>query len=559
MIRRILMSLVVCLTTAEGAPLPPETAVKIDEVFAEWSGTRTPGCAIGIMRDERLVFARGYGMADLERGIAISPDTVFGIQSTSKQFVAFAVALLERDGKLSVDDDVRKYVPELPDYGETITIRHLLEHTSGLRCIGILTQDQGVRRDEPLSDDYLLRLIARQRKLNHPPGEADSYTNSGYFLLHQIVERVSGKKLGEFAQERIFVPLGMKSTRFRLEHDEIVPARAQGYQRRSDGAWHLAGNAKGNVFTTVKDLALWSANFATPVVGDRKLIDRMTTWGMLDSGHRTDWGWGLSPIRYRGLEGIYFSGGGFDGTSVFVRFPRENFGMSLLCNGSLTFNAEDLGRKVVDVVLAEEIARAEKVATAPAAVVDPSPVDVATEELQRVAGLYFTTDRGPWRREFRLENGVLKVVASPELIVDLIPLGNDRFRVKGAKTEYLFAADRVTRIPPGEPTAILHRVNAEKPAKLEDFAGIFWNDEVEASIRFSVSDGKLRYSIADTEGKGSLEPIFADAFEDGPLVFRFKRDPAGRVVGLSKHWDRVWDLEYVKLPPGLRAGSRREE
>lgn len=548
--RRVLfiLTLIACSCAAVAA----EKEKEIDAVF-DWAGTNSGGCALSLLREDVPVLTRSYGMASLEHHIAITPRSVFGIQSTSKQFTAMAVVLLIQDGKLTFDDDVRKYVPELPDYGATITIRHLLEHTSGLRDIAILLQDQGLRRDEPLSDKYLLDLILRQKALNHPPGAAQSYTNSGYFLLALIAGRVAGEPVATFMNRRIFEPLGMRDTRYRADGDSVVERRVTGYRRGEDGVWRISGNARHNVFTTLEDMVRWNGNFAKPVVGGEEAIRWMTTWGKLSSGQTTEWGLGLSPLRYKGLEGYYFSGGGQDGTSLFVRLPQQKVSLIVLCNSGLEFNAEPLGQKVIDIVLANEIAAA-GAKTPPAPPADPAAVPVARAELQRYAGLYFSTYGGPWTRDIRELDGKLKVVLSPERSVELIPLGNGRFRAPGSTTEYQFSDGRLQRSSDNEPVMELIRVDPAKPASVDELAGRFYNDEVEAGVEFTVKDGKLHYALPRQEKPSALEPIFRDAFRDGALVFRFLRDSRGRVVAMTKHWDRVWELKYV---PQRTASSRR--
>jgi CubicO group peptidase (beta-lactamase class C family) len=523
--------------------VPPDTAKKIDAVFAEWNTTSTPGCSIGIMRDNKLVFERGYGMADLEHSVAITPRTIFGIQSTSKQFVAMTIVLLIQQGKLSFDDDVRKYIPELPDYGATITIRHLLEHSSGLRDIGILTQDQGWRREESLGREQIMRLIQRQKSLNHRPGAAASYTNTGYFLLPIIAERVTGEPMSALMKKWIFDPLGMTRTLYREDSYAIIPDRVTGYSRGDGGTWRLAGNSKNSVFTNVEDLARWSRNFDEPVVGGAEAIRWMTTWGKLNGGETTEWGLGLSPIHYRGLDGIFFSGGGFDGTSVLARFPDQKFAISILCNGSLTFQADAIAPKVLDVVLADAIEAAKAKATP--ATPDPKPVAVAAAELRRFAGLYFTTQSGPSTREFREHDGKLRLVF-PDHSYDLIPLGGARFRVPESTTEYTFNVNGVHRTANNEVAMDFERVDETKPSKLDEFAGTYWNDEVEASVVFTVRDGKLHYATPRQETPDVLTPAFRDAFSDGAMTFRFQRDAGGRITGVTKHWDRVWNLAYTR-------------
>jgi CubicO group peptidase (beta-lactamase class C family) len=501
------------------------------------------------MRDDQVVFARGYGMANLEHHIAITPESVFGLQSTSKQFVAMAVVLLIQDGKLAFEDDVRKYLPELPDYGEPITVRHLLEHTSGLRDVEILIQDQGWGSDETLSDDYLMQLIMRQKALNHSPGTAASYTNTGYFLLPIIVERITKERFADFLDRRIFQPLGMAHTRYRDDFRTVIDDCVTGYTPKEGGPegggeWQMTGNSKASVFSTVLDLARWNANFDHPVVGGEEAIRWMTTWGRLRTGEQTEWGLGLSPLKYRGLDGYYFSGGGHDGTSVFVRFPDQHFATAILANGGMTHNAEALAPPLIDVVLAEEIAGLSAKATA-SPPVDTTAANVPTGEIERYVGLYFTTHRGPQTRELRLEAGK-PVLMIPPRKVDLIPLGEGRFRVQGATTEYVFGRDRMRRIVPEAPVLEFQRVDSTKATSLEDFTGRFWSDELQAAVTFSVRDGKLCYAFPRQDEPSPLTPLFRDAFADGKLVFRFVRDSRRQVTGVTKHWDRVWSLAFVR-------------
>jgi CubicO group peptidase (beta-lactamase class C family) len=529
--------------------LPPATAARIDSVFAEWSGTHTPGCAIAIMRDDQVVFARGYGMANLEHQIAITPETVFGLQSTSKQFIAMAVVLLIQDGKLAFDDDVRKYVPELPDYGHTITIRHLLEHTSGLRDLEILLQDEGWGSDETLSDKYLLDLVARQKALNHPPGAAASYSNTGYFLLPLVVERVTKQRLADFMAARIFQPLGMTQSLYRDNYRAVIPNSATGYrpsEKKGDGAWEASGNSKDAVFSTVLDLARWNANFDHAVVGGEEAIRWLTTWGKLRTGEQTEWGLGLSPLHYRGLDGYYFSGGGHDGTSVFVRFPDQRFALAILANGSLSYQAESFAPPVIDIVLADEIAAIEGRAAAKVPP-DTTGVALASGEFARYAGLYFTTQGGPQTREFRLIDGRPVMVLPSQRTNNLVFRGGGRFRVKGATTEYVFDNDQVRRVIDDGPDRIFQRVDSTRTAmNLADFAGTYWNDEIAADVTFSMRDGKLDYAFPRQDAPTPLTPVFRDAFADGELVFRFVRDSHRKVIGVTKHWDRVWNLAYVR-------------
>lgn len=245
--------------------LPVDRHKQVDALFAPWSGRTTPGCAVGISRDGALDYARGYGMSNLEYDIPITPDSVFHTASISKQFTAFSIGLLAQEGKLSLDDDIRKYVPEMPAYGKTITIEHLIHHTNGLREQGQLLNLSGWRGDDIYTEDDILWALIRQRSTNFEPGAEIIYGNAAYTLLGLIVRRVSGKSLRAFADERIFKPLGMADTHFRDDHTEVVPRRASAYNPRTGGGWQISvpnidHYGSTSLLTTVGDLLKWEQN-----------------------------------------------------------------------------------------------------------------------------------------------------------------------------------------------------------------------------------------------------------------------------------------------------------
>ncbi|HVF05653.1 MAG TPA: serine hydrolase domain-containing protein, partial [Frankiaceae bacterium] len=227
-------------TRSAGDRADSSITAQTDRIFAHFDRTDSPGCALGVFRDGHVAYARGYGMANLELGVALSPQSVLDIGSTSKQFTAMSVVLLARQGKLSLDDDVRKHIPELPAYEKRVTVRHLLTHTSGLRDYLTLWYLAGIDDADFTTDDEALEIITRQKVLNFLPGEQYLYSNSGFFLASVLVERVSGKSLARFAEENIFRPLGMRHTRFANDHTAIVPGRATGYARRDSGGFSIS-------------------------------------------------------------------------------------------------------------------------------------------------------------------------------------------------------------------------------------------------------------------------------------------------------------------------------
>jgi len=291
----------------------PELTNKVDEIFAEWDRTDSPGCALGVIRDGDFIYRRGYGMANLELSIALSSESVFYIGSTSKQFVAASIMLAVEQGHLSLDDDIRKYVPEIPDYGKTITVRHLLHHTSGLRDYLTLWVLAGENIEDIHSADDVLRMIARQKALNFQPGDEYLYSNSGYFLLSVILERATGQSLRDFARENIFQPLGMTHTHFHDDYTHIVKNRAMGHLRRSDGSIALNMSnfsqvGSGGLYTSVDDLLFWDRNFYDNRLGKGGLIDAMLVRGVLSSGDTLSYAAALQIGEYRGLRTVAHGG-----------------------------------------------------------------------------------------------------------------------------------------------------------------------------------------------------------------------------------------------------------
>jgi CubicO group peptidase (beta-lactamase class C family) len=268
---------------------PPDRAASVDEVFKEFTVPGSPGCTVAVYQDGKTILSRAYGMANLDHDVRLTPSSIFHVASVSKQFTAAAILLLAQDGKLTLDDDIRKHVPELPDFGTKITVRHLIHHTSGLRDQWSLLGLAGWRYSRDLiTDDDVLAVLTRQRELNFTPGERHLYSNSGYTLLAVIASRVSGKSFRAFTDERIFKPLDMTNTHFRDDFAEIVKHQAYGYTRQS-GTFKLSVTnfdtaGATSLLTTAEDLAKWDANFQNPVVGGAALVAAMEARGRLNDG-----------------------------------------------------------------------------------------------------------------------------------------------------------------------------------------------------------------------------------------------------------------------------------
>ncbi|MGH7504702.1 MAG: serine hydrolase domain-containing protein, partial [Longimicrobiales bacterium] len=315
-------------------------AAQVDAVFAEWQRPGSPGGAVVVVRNGEIVYEAGYGTADLDHELPIGPGTVFEIASMSKQFTAFAVALLVEDGVLSLDDPVREWMPELPaDVYDPVTLRHLVHHTGGVRDWVELLWLAGWRFDDVIAVADILELAKRQRALNFPPGSEERYSNTGYTLLAETVGRATGGTFREFMHERVFVPLGMKDTHVHDDHTEIVAHRARSYEPREGGGWMLLvdntmGVGSGSVFTTVHDLAQWLRNLEEGTVGGSAVGARMRERFTLTGGDTIDYAFGLSHGEYRGLPTLGHGGSWRGYRTNLLTFPEQHLGIVVLGNST---------------------------------------------------------------------------------------------------------------------------------------------------------------------------------------------------------------------------------
>jgi CubicO group peptidase (beta-lactamase class C family) len=341
MVRIVKMAALVlfCLSTAAGfQDIRDEREAQVDRIFAAWDKPDVPGAAVAVVMDGKTVLVKGYGCADLEPGTRITPKTLFDAASLAKQFTAAAVLMLEADGRLSLQDEVRRYIREFPDFGRPIIVRHLLYHTSGLRDYGGLVQMSGGRMDDPITSQDVLKLVSRQRELNFPPGTEFAYSNAGYVVLAEIVARASGQKFRDWTRARLFAPLGMKEAFFRDDLTDALAATVCSYSRTSAGGFEKVPNngavpGPGSLFISAADLALWlAAQQSRPPAGD--LWNRMAMPGKLDDGRPLHYAAGLIIGRYRGLPILHHSGGwaGFRGETVL--FPEQKLAVAVLSNNS---------------------------------------------------------------------------------------------------------------------------------------------------------------------------------------------------------------------------------
>jgi CubicO group peptidase (beta-lactamase class C family) len=370
--RGFLYLLLLALPASVLAQQPADSAAQIDRMFEQWRTTRTPGCAVGVARAGRPILERAYGMADLERDVVATPSTIYEAGSVSKQFTAASVILLAQRGRLSLGDDVRRYIPELPDYGDPITIRHLMTHTSGLRDWGSVASIAGWGRSvRSHTHAHVLDILSRQRALNFTPGNEYSYSNSGYNLLAVIVERVSGMSLAEFSRRNIFDPLGMTHTQWRDDHTRIVKGRSIAYGANGGGfeidnpIENVYGN--GGLLTTVGDLLIWNEQLNTgDKLGGRAFVDAMHRQMVLNNGETISYAAGLQVGEVGGVRRVSHTGSTAGFRAFLARYPDQRLSVALLCNvGSV--NPGTVGQNVADVFLGSAVRAAAPAGRAAAA------------------------------------------------------------------------------------------------------------------------------------------------------------------------------------------------
>jgi CubicO group peptidase (beta-lactamase class C family) len=514
----------------------PPAVLSVDAVFATYS-TSTPGCAVGVATAGTPVLAKGYGMADLEHDVKIAPDTIFEAGSVSKQFTAAAVMLLAREGKLSLDDPARKYIAELPEYQSPLTIRHMLNHTSGLRDWGSVAGIAGWPRTTRVhTHAHVLEIVARQHALNFTPGTRWSYSNTGFNLAAIIVERVSGMPFQEFTRARLFQPLGMTHTSWRDDYTRIVKGRALAYNVR-DGAVHtdmpfenVYGN--GGLLTTVGDLLKWNQHYDAPLAADAAMIAEQQRPGHFNDGRTHGYGLGLFVGTYKDLHEVYHSGSTAGYSAFLTRFPDQRVSVAVLCNVS-SAQATQYAHAVADIYLGNRVKPAETTASH----------RLTSAELDRFAGLW-KGDAGGSVTISRENDGL--VLARNVALYAQSPM-----RVVTAARDELQLDARGLRHT--DPFGTVEEFTRQQPAKYTDeqiagFAGTYVSDEAEAVLTAVVEDHALVLKRRP-DSTITLTPTYADAFIAGgglgTVIFR--RDANGRNEELSVVQDRVWDMRFQRV------------
>lgn len=537
--------------------LPPHVSgqeegvqARVDAVFTDVSTEMGPGCAVSVMREGSPVFEQGYGKANLEYDVPITPHSVFHVASVSKQFTAMAIELLVNEGKVSWDDDIRQYVPEVPDFGTPITLRHLVHHVSGIRDQWNLLLMAGWRWEaDVVTQKDVLEITSRQTGLNFEPGERYLYSNTGFTLLAVVVERVTGKSLREFAGERIFDPLGMEETHFHDDHEMIVPNRAWAYAPDPEGIYGYRISIPDfdvvgatSLFTTVHDMAAWDRNFYTGQVGGSEALTRIRQPFTLNAGEQIDYAHGLTLGSFRGLptEGHGGSDAGY--RSHFLRFPEQGLSVAVLCNFP-DANPGDRAQRVAEVYLGDlmEEPRLEDPAQG-----DEEPLPMSAEDLLPLAGVY----RGEAPSEvlrIGLGDNTLRLLRGGGL--PLRPIGQHRFRLGDTGPVMTFGVSEEDRNVALEfQGRRFEREDAWNPApgELAEFEGTYHSEELGTDYHFTMEGDTLWFHHRKMESR-RLEPAFRDGFLLRNTVLDFTRDPAGNVNGFTVSDGRVWKVRFQRV------------
>jgi CubicO group peptidase (beta-lactamase class C family) len=529
------------LVQAFGAPAPSNSA-SVDRIFAAFNRPGSPGCALGVIHNGTFIYRKGYGEGSLELDVPLLPESVFYVGSISKQFTAASIVLAAEQGFLSLDDNVRKYVPELPDYGRPITLRQMLHHTSGLRDFETLLYLSGRDASDLHSKDEMIALIVRQKGLNNPPGDAFLYSNTNYFLLAEVVHRATGKSLAQFADENIFRPLRMTHTRFYDDHNLVVPGRVSAYDPGPDGKFTVDWSTNfdlvgaGGLMSSVDDLLAWDSSFYNNQLGKGTLIRELETRGQLNNGKTIDYALGLELTDYRGLRVVDHSGSLFGYRSEIIRFPDQRFTVVCLCNVS-SADTNSLSRQVADVYLAKELQQAVSATDVPnSRFPDPSQFTGEYLDPQRHFLYSFTASSG----NLMAWGGILR------------RLGANQFRDLGTGIITFDNSNHgmtATLIMDGETFFSGNRIQAPHltEADLSTYAGVYKSSELDAAYNLSPEKDGLRLR-AGWNPSVKLAPVAPDEFNSPDLgTIVFHRDADHRIISLSVFTVNARDVRFDKV------------
>jgi len=532
--RPIFCLLLICTFVCGHAQLPDSMAKKVDAVLADYDKTNGPGCALAILKDGKILYQRGYGMSNLEHNIAISPSSIFHVASVSKQFTAAAILRLSLEGKLSLNDDIRQYIPEMPDFGHRITFNNLLHHTSGLRDQWDLQALAGWRDDDLITETDILEMLARQKALNFIPGDEYLYCNTGFTLAGIAVKKITGVSLRAYADSVFFKPLGMNHTHFHSDHAEITPNRTQAYEKDDQGKWKISIPVFDNygatsLFTTVEDLAKWDENFYTKKIGGDAFISLLQHTDLLNDKTPQNYAYGLLVRTYKGYKTVEHSGADAGYRCNFIRFPDSHFSVILLANLA-NINTAALSNKIADLFLPDKTTPAPMLAT-DSSIVKGWAGDYFDASTQSVLNLSYKSGA--------LQLGSNKLLAASNSVFTLnttmASFSGDSLHAKlalngqGSKIKNYDKVKTITL----------------QPAALQEYTGNYYSAELNTQYKLLVKDSSLQVKTPRYPAT-NCGPYLKDIFM-GNFILRFARNKKNGIEGFYLSTGRSRNLYFEKL------------
>ena len=531
----------------------PVTEAQIDELFEEWKDKTKPGLAVSVLKDGKVVYSKGFGSANLEYDIPITPQTIFHAASLSKQFTAFAVLLLEADGKLSLKDDIRTYVPEVPDFGKTITLEQLASHTSGLRDQWNLLKMAGFRLGDVITTNHILKIIEKQKALNFNPNEEDLYSNTGFTLLAEVVARVSGQSFAEFTKTRIFEPLGMVNTQFYDDNEKIVKNRAYSYHKSGDGfkksILNFATVGPTSLFVTAEDFTKWALNFENPKIGSKAILEKLNTQPKLNNGDKAGFALGQITGKYQGIKVFVHSGSDAGYKAYFARVPNYNLSIVVLANVS-SISPVNKVFEIANLYLSDQFEAPKK-----REIFEPDPktfIKLSASQLQKFEGDYWEPKEG-YKRKIYIKNDTLMYYRSESSESKLVPVALNKFKMLGDSEDVTVIFEKNDNNQP----QLKFIINDKPPllmfgytdVNLKPYRGRFHSEELSTSYNFVVKEGKL---IAKHSRLDDIEfsEIQKDLFTSDARSYKtlwFVRNKSNDIIGLTFSNERVRNLWFEKM------------
>lgn len=552
-VKLLLLNITILFAFQVNAQIPKAEIQEIDNLFSNWNNINNPGGTVGVMLDGQLVYSKAFGLASMEYKIPNNNKTIFNTGSVSKQFTAMGIIVLQQKGLLDFEDDIRKYIPELPDFKEKITISHLLHHTSGLRSMHSMLELAGWREEDSRTNDDLNRFIVKQKALNFSPGSEYGYCNTGYMLLVNIVENVTGREFPDWMEETIFKPLGLNNTYIEGDYSKIKPNKATSYYGNNDNFkravdyWGYIGS--GNMYSNNIDLLKWLENFHSPKKGWEKHFNLIQKLEKLNNGDLNNYAFGVIIDSVYGFKSISHSGsiGGF--RSNITSFPDKKLSIVILSNFSKS-SPSSKSKHIFKILFENE--KAEKN-------IKPQKnyniVNISSDVLSRFEGYYWNT-KEYYSRKIYLKRDTLYYQRTADNETPIVPISSNQFKLLGysvdailkfntdvsPKTASLYVdGERVSRL-------IKYKPNLPNNSELSFYTGKFYSPELETIYEFYIKDNDLYYHHP-RHGDYKMKILKRDVFEtEWPLsIVEYKRDENGTIRGANVSNGRVKNLWFYKI------------